>query len=197
MAPYFETAKSFAEVPITEDGVETASFLLAATDFLNMFDLLGSSVFGFVQSDMRSNLAGVRERYEAHTSKSTTLEKLVLCESQEHRGHATACLVRLIRGLLFTCQALQNMQSDKSSELHTCFKQSYDVVLGHQHTFLVRSAVSLAMRAIPNRRDFYDRITQGGSHKKFDAELAKWLVGLETIVKRMRAFLEQGGYGKV
>ncbi|PCH44573.1 glycolipid transfer protein [Wolfiporia cocos MD-104 SS10] len=197
MAPLFETAKSFADVPITEDGVETALFLLATSDFLNMFDLLGNGVFGFVQHDLRNNLAGVRGRYEATSTRSTTLEKLVICEAEENQRHGTACLVRLIRGLLFTCQALQNMQNDRSSELHVCFKRSYDTVLKHHHTFIIRSAVSVAIRAIPHRHDFYTRIAQGGSHEKFDVELAKWLTGLEVIVKRLKDFLQQGGYGTV
>lgn len=46
-------------------------------------------------------------------------------------------------GLLFTCQALQNMQSDRASELHVCFKRSYDANLKHHHTFIIRSAVSV------------------------------------------------------
>ncbi|CCM02636.1 uncharacterized protein FIBRA_04740 [Fibroporia radiculosa] len=80
MAPYFETAKSFANVPITDEGVETASFLLASADFVNMFDLLGNGVFGFVQMDLKNNLAGVRDRYEANVSGSATLEQLVVME---------------------------------------------------------------------------------------------------------------------
>ncbi|KAH9926909.1 glycolipid transfer protein domain-containing protein [Fomitopsis serialis] len=180
MAPLFETAKSFVDVPITEDGVETASFLVATTDFLNMFDLLGHGVFGFVQSDLRGNLAGVRTRYEATPSQSTTLEKLVICATEDKERHSVPCLVRLIRGLLFTCQALQNMQSDKSTELHVCFKRSYDVVLKHHHTFIIRSAVAVR-----------------GSHEKFDSELAKWLDALDIIVKRVKTFLEEGGYGRV
>lgn len=50
---------------------------------------------------------------------------------------------------------------------------------------------------MPDRRDFYGRITQGGSHAKFDNELTKWLAGLEAIVLRLKAFLAQGGYGEV
>ncbi|GBE86703.1 glycolipid transfer protein [Sparassis latifolia] len=197
MAPYFETAKSFADVPITDEGVDTASFLVSSTDFVNMFGLLGSGVFAFVQADLKSNIGGVRSRYEATSDRSTTLEKLVLYEAERHECHGTACLVRLIRGLLFACQALQNMQNDDSSELHICFKRSYDTNLRHHHSFIVRSAVSVAIRAVPHRRDFYIRLTQGGSHEKFDAELTKWLAGLETIVMRMKAFLENGGYGRV
>jgi len=197
MTAYFETAKSFADVPITDEGVETASFLVSTTDFLNMFDLLGAGVFGFVQADLRSNLGGVRHRYEATTDKSATLEKLVRYEAECHERHATACLVRLTRGLLFTCQALQNMQNDRSTELHVCFKRSYDAILRHHHSFLVRSAVSVAIRAVPYRQDFYNRLAQGGSHEKFDAELERWLAGLETIVMRLKTFLEEGKYGQI
>ncbi|KZT69214.1 glycolipid transfer protein [Daedalea quercina L-15889] len=197
MAPLFETAKSFADVPITEDGVETSSFLVATTDFLNLFDLLGHGIFGFVQADLRGNLAGVRTRYEATPSQSTTLEKLVICATEDKERHSVPCLVRLIRGLLFTCQALQNMQSDKSTELHVCFKRSYDVVLKHHHTFIIRSAVAVAMRAIPHRHDFYNRLSQGASQEHFDSELTKWLDALDIIVKRLKTFLEEGGYGRV
>lgn len=101
MAPYYETAKvrrqlqplddgasavltsplpqSFSDVLITDEGVETASFLHASDDFVAMFgafcvpreftlrplicrktshlDLLGTGVFSFVQTDLRSNIA--------------------------------------------------------------------------------------------------------------------------------------------
>jgi len=49
-----------------------------------------------------------------------------------------------IRGLAFTCKALQNMQSDPNSELHVCFKRSYDEVLRHHHSFIIRSVVSVS-----------------------------------------------------
>jgi len=68
--------QSFADVPITTDGVETASFLEASDGLVNMFgafslnlcfrrtclmpfikDLLGTGVFTFVQCDIRSNIA--------------------------------------------------------------------------------------------------------------------------------------------
>ncbi|TFK37318.1 glycolipid transfer protein domain-containing protein [Crucibulum laeve] len=197
MAPYFETVKSFAEVPIAEHGVETDSFLEASDGLVQMFDLLGSGVFAFVQSDIRGNINGVRGRYESTRDNSGTLEGLVRTESGEPQKHATACLVRLIRGLCFTCKALQNMQSDTSSELHVCFKRSYDEVLRHHHTFVIRSVVSVAIRAVPRRDDFYMRISQGGSIERLDAELAKWLAGLDRIVKHMSLFLEQGSYGRV
>jgi len=199
MPPYFETVKSFADVPFTEYGVETQSFLEASDGLVQMFDLFGSAVFGFVQSDLRSNIAGVRARYDSAATRhqSGTLEALVEAENKESHKHATPCLVRLTRGLALTCKALQNMQSDKTSELHVCFKRSYDEVLRHHHSFIIRSVVSVAIRAVPRRNEFYMRIVQGGSIEKLDVELGKWLCGLESIVKHVSVFLERGGYGKV
>ncbi|KAA1470026.1 glycolipid transfer protein [Dentipellis sp. KUC8613] len=197
MPPHFETVKSFADVPIGDEGVDTSDFLEASTGLVDMFDLLGNGVFGFVQNDLRSNIAGVKLRYDAHTDTSRTLEKLVITEAEEGVRVATACLVRLIRGLAFTCHALMNVQADRSAELHVCFKRSYDIVLRHHHSFVIRSVVSLAIRAVPHRQDFYTRIAQGGSVDKLDEEMAKWLVGLDAIVTRVTAFLLEGNYGKV
>jgi len=197
MAPHFETAKSFADVPTTDEGVDTAAFLEASDGLVQMFELLGSGVFGFVQNDIRSNISGVRDRYNANQGISVTLENLVQNEAAEGHRFATACLVRLIRGLAFTCRALQHTQKDPSSELHVCFKRSYDEVLGHQHSFIVRSVVSVAIRAVPRRDDFYQRIAQGGSVEKLNVELVKWLAGLDVVVQRISGFLEQGKHGKV
>ncbi|KIY53549.1 glycolipid transfer protein [Fistulina hepatica ATCC 64428] len=201
MTPYFETVKSFADVPIGDDGIDTSAFLEASDGLVLLFDLLGNGVFAFVQNDIRSNIAGVRERFNAHRDASGTLESLVVCEKQNHVPPAPLkgipCLVRLIRGLAFSCKALQNMQEDRHCDLHICFKRSYDAVLRHHHNFAIRAVVAIAIRAVPRRDDFYHRIAQGGSKEKLDAELTKWLCGLDTIVSRMTAFLQDGGYGRV
>ena len=40
-------------------------------------------------------------------------------------------------------------------------------------------------------------MAQGGSVEKLDTELAKWLTGLDLIVKRISTFVEENQYGKV
>ncbi|KAH9989917.1 glycolipid transfer protein [Russula compacta] len=197
MAPQFETVKSFANVPITADGVETVSFLEAADGLMNLFDLLGGPIFAFVQSDLRNNIAGVRARYSAYESVSGTLENLVRADAREGGMHGTACLVRLTRGLLFTCRALQNAQEDRNAELRICFKRAYDVVLRHHHSFVIRSVVSVAIHAVPRRDDFFTRIAEGGEVEKLDIELAKWLAALDALIIRLSAFFEEGNYGRV
>ncbi|KAH9988544.1 glycolipid transfer protein [Russula vinacea] len=201
MAPQFETVKSFANVPITADGVETFSFLEAADGLMDLFgkypDLLGGPVFAFVQTDLRNNIAGVRTRYDAHKSTSETLESLVRAEAREGGMQGTACLVRLTRGLFFTCRALQHAQEDTGAELRVCFKRAYDVVLRHHHSFVIRSVVSVAIHAVPRRDDFFTRIAEGGSVEQLNIELAKWLAALESLVVRLSGFLREGNYGCV
>lgn len=55
----------------------------------------------------------------------------------------------------------------------------------------------MAIRAVPRRDIFYAKIAQGGSLQKLDEELAKWLAGLDRLVKHVKVFLEEGGYGRV
>ncbi|KAJ7875613.1 glycolipid transfer protein domain-containing protein [Mycena leptocephala] len=197
MAPHFETVKSFGDVETTDAGVNTQEFLLASDGLVAMFDLLGSGVFGFVQSDLKTNIAGVRERFNATRGESTTLEDLVRHERAQDLKHGTQCLVRLVRGLAFTCTALQTTQSEPTWALHSCFNRAYDVVLRHHHNFVVRGVVTLAIRAVPRRDHFYAQLSQGGDAEKFEAELKRWLVGLDVIVQRMKTFLADGGYGRV
>ena len=53
----------------------------------------------------------VRARYDAAPSKSATLELLVENEKGEKKRTATEGLLWLLRGLEFTCKALQNAQA--------------------------------------------------------------------------------------
>lgn len=48
--------QSYADVPTTEEGVDTSAFLEATDGLVKLFDLLGSSAFAIVQNDMRGNV---------------------------------------------------------------------------------------------------------------------------------------------
>ncbi|TFL07521.1 glycolipid transfer protein [Pterulicium gracile] len=196
MAPYFETVTSFAAVETPN--VPTQKFLEASDGLIKMFDLIGGAVFGFVQTDLKSNIAGVRRYFESTKETSPTLE--LLAESDQSSGgskEATACLVRLLRGLSLTYNALQQLQEDPNAELHVCFRRSYDRVLRHHHSFVIRSAVAVAIRAVPWRDDFYRRIAQGGPVEDLDAAMKKWLIGLQDVVDHMSAWLREKSYGNV
>ncbi len=48
----------------------------------------------------------------------------------------------LLRGLSFTCKALQNAQANKSAELSAAFTQAYEATLKQYHNFLVKGVFS-------------------------------------------------------
>ncbi|KAJ6498789.1 glycolipid transfer protein [Mycena sanguinolenta] len=202
MAPYLETVKSFAAVEITDAGVNTTQFLEASEGLVGLFDLLGSAAFSVVQNDIKGNIVKVRTRYDAAPSLSGTLEKLVENEKGEKKRTATEGLMWLLRGLSFTCKALQNAQANKSEELAAAFTKSYEGTLKKFHNFVVKGIFSVAMKACPYRADFYAKLAAdpaGGppaSDEKLNLELNQWLEALASIVARMESFYETGGYGK-
>jgi len=202
MPPYLETIKSFTEVPVTDAGVDTVEFLLAAEGLVGMFDLLGSTAFSLVQSDLKGNIAKVRVRYEATPTLSATLESLVVNEKGEKKRIATEGLLWLHRGLSFTCNALENAQKEKSTKLSDAFTTSYDGTLKKFHNFVVKGVFAVAMKACPLRADFYAKLAadpEGGepaSQEKLSEELDKWLAALRSILVRIEKFYEDGNYAK-
>ncbi|KAG8723970.1 hypothetical protein FRC12_020462 [Ceratobasidium sp. 428] len=195
MSTYFETVKkSFTDVPVTDDGVETTSFLEASEGLVGIFELLNSMAFSTVQSDLKGNIAKVRARQTSHPTESATLEKLVENEWKEKKRPATEGLMWLLRGLSFTCVALQKSQANKDHELAQSFGTAYETTLKPHHNFVVKGAFAVAMKACPYRKDLYGKL--GSPPEKVDKELDEWLAALHSIVTRMQAFYEKGGYNK-
>ncbi|PSR70963.1 hypothetical protein PHLCEN_2v13139 [Hermanssonia centrifuga] len=202
MAPYLETVKSFADVPVTDAGVDTLAFLEASQGVVGLFELLGSAAFTPVQVDLKGNIAKVRARYDADPTQSATLESLVENEKGQKKRTATEGLMWLLRGLSFTCKALQNAQANESAELSAAFTQAYEATLKQYHNFLVKGVFSVAMRACPYRQDFFTKLAAdpaGGEpvpQVKLDEELDKWLAALDAIVTRMQTFYATGKHDK-
>ncbi|KZV83025.1 glycolipid transfer protein [Exidia glandulosa HHB12029] len=196
MSTYFDTvSKSFTDVPVTEDGVDTVAFLEASEGLVKMFDLLGSTAFGIVQKDLQGNITKVRARYDAKPTESKTLESLVKNEwATEKKRTATEGLLWLLRGLNFTCTALRSSHANPSEELAASFNKSYEGTLKKHHSFVVRPLFTVAMKACPYRADFYAKL--GSPQEKVNTELGAWTAALDAIVKRLEAFYEKGGYGK-
>ncbi|KAJ8483527.1 hypothetical protein ONZ51_g4637 [Trametes cubensis] len=192
MAPYLETVKSFADVPITDAGVDTLAFLEAAQGVVGLFDLLGSAAFTPVQNDLKGNIAKVRARYDAAPEQSSTLELLVVNEKGEKKRTATEGLMWLLRGLSFTCKALQAAQANPTEELSAAFSKSYEATLKKFHNFVVKGIFSTSTRSL--------HLDPAGGPPvpadKLNEELNRWLTALDNIVKRLEDFYEKGGHNK-
>lgn len=91
----------------------------------------------------RSRSQKVQARYDAIPEKCRTLEKLVENEKGEKKRTATEGLMWLLRGLSFTCKALQNAQENKPEELSVAFTKSYEKTLKQFHNFVVKGVFSV------------------------------------------------------
>jgi hypothetical protein len=115
---FFDTLKkSFVDVPVDESkdsAIPTTAFLEAAESLITLFDVLGSTAFKPVKSDMNGNikvrlqigdassmytntLQKIRDRQLAAPALSETLQDLALNELKEKKHTATEGLVWLNR----------------------------------------------------------------------------------------------------
>jgi hypothetical protein len=164
----------------------------------------------------------VRTRYDETPTLSNTLEKLVENEKGEKKRKATEGLLWLLRGLQFTCKALQNALENASEELAEAFRKSYEGTLKAFHNFVVKGIFAVgsfspsspstavhffilfqvALKACPYRADFFEKLKAdpaGGppaSDDHLNEGLNRWLAALDGIVTRVQAFYRAGGHDK-
>ncbi|KAJ8663362.1 hypothetical protein O0I10_000601 [Lichtheimia ornata] len=182
---YFDTLKrSYTDVDIAE-GINTQQFLEATEGVVKLFDLLGSTAFSVVQSDMNGNIKKIQDRLLKDPINSSTLEGLMAAEAPEKKRVATEGLLWLSRGLDFTAQALRRSIENPAEELNVSFTKAYEATLRKHHSMMVRPVFSLAMKACPYRKDFYEKI---GAVTDAALELMKsWLAALENIIAKINA----------
>ncbi|KAG9879484.1 hypothetical protein KCU98_g4598, partial [Aureobasidium melanogenum] len=93
---FFDTVKrSFTDVPIENGKIATTQFLEAAESLTTLFDVLGSTAFKPVKSDMTGNIKKIRDRQLAAPVDSETLQDLVRNELATKKHTATEGLVWL------------------------------------------------------------------------------------------------------
>ncbi|KAK9368477.1 glycolipid transfer protein domain-containing protein [Lipomyces kononenkoae] len=191
---FFKMKRSFADVPIDENGkISTTEFLEAAESLVSLFDLLGSAAFSVVQMDMNGNIKKIRDRQLANPVISSTLQDIVLSEKVDKHRTASVGLIWLTRGLQLTAVALRrNIES--SEELAESFTKAYGETLIKYHSLVVRPVFKLAMKACPYRKDFYGKL--GDNYDAVKEQLLVWLAGLEQNVKIIMDFFESGNLAK-
>lgn len=196
MATFFDEMKtSFKDIPRKEGEISTLEFLEASESLVKLFDLLGSSAFAVVKSDMTGNINKVSTKFLSDPDNCDTLQKLILTEVKEGgKKVATQGLLWLTRGLQFTAVAMRKCIDNPDWELAKCFEKSYGETLTKYHSMLVRPVFKLAMKACPYRKDFFDKL--GNDLAKVNEQLLEWVTSLETVVEEIMKFFESGNYGK-
>ena len=96
---YFDSGKkSFNDVPVkADDAIPTTDFLEASETVADLFDVLGSTAFKPVKSDMVGNIKKIRDRQLEAPVDSETLQDLVRNELKTKKHTATEGLLWLTR----------------------------------------------------------------------------------------------------
>ncbi|KAJ2724307.1 hypothetical protein GGI07_002081 [Coemansia sp. Benny D115] len=191
--------RSFENVSITDDGIDTVQFLEAASGVVMLFDVLGSTAFLPVKTDLNGNIAKIRAKYDSDPAAFNTLQKIVLAEAvPDSSGKldrtATQGLLWLNRGLEFTAHGVSNNLKNTKAEVSDSFVIAYGNTLKQFHNFIVKGIFSLAIKACPSREDFYKLL--GSDLEEVTKRLAVWVDALQDIVLRLNVFYSKGAYGK-
>ena len=139
-------ARNYTQVIINEKNeVDVVTFLEATEAMFALLDLLGSTAFSPVKSDMAGNVAKIRTKFLSNPVAYPTLQSIVLAEKKENKmkGGASEGLLWLKRGLEFTSQALRRNTDDQNEELSVSFQLAYQNSLSKYHSFLVKPIFSV------------------------------------------------------
>ena len=194
MTTFFDGKKSFADVKVSDDKIDTAGFLEASEALVKLFDLLGSSAFAVVQKDMTGNINKIRSKLLSDPMGAGTLQDLILSEAPTKTKTATQGLLWLSRGLEFTSRAMRETVNNPDRELTKTFTDAKTATISQYHGMLIKPVFKLAMKACPYRKDFFEKL--GSDQAKVAEELEKWLAALEKIVKNIMEFFASGNYAK-
>lgn len=143
---------------IPEDGkINTQMFLDACSQIVPFFDVLGSTAFAPVKSDINGNITKLLKKYDTDKEKFVTLQDIVNSEIEEKttkaKNSATDALLWLKRALSFIRVFLQEVLTGEE-DLVKCAKKAYESSLKQYHGWIVQGIFSLAMKAVPYRKDF-------------------------------------------
>ncbi|KAK6201491.1 glycolipid transfer protein domain-containing protein [Scheffersomyces amazonensis] len=182
MSTFFdEMKKSFVDVKIVDNKIDSVDFLDASESLVKLLDLTGSSVFAIVQKDMTSNISDIRKTL--HLQGSNTLQDIILSEAICYPDDRFAIppLLRLSRELQFISQSIRETVENPGDELASTFTRTYDKTLSQYHSTLIKSDFKLTLKSCPKRKEFYEKL--GADQEKVNKQLSEWLVALEHIVK--------------
>ncbi|XP_068748310.1 glycolipid transfer protein-like isoform X1 [Montipora capricornis] len=161
----FFSEASHRFLPIPEDGrIDTEPFLDAASQVVPFFDVLGPTAFAPVKSDINGNIKKLREKYAQDLEKFKTLQDLVESEMQAgttlEKNSATDALLWLKRALQFIIVFLEEVLTGEE-DLVKCAKKAYEYSLKKFHGWIVQGIFSVAMKAVPYRKDFMNKLGRG------------------------------------
>jgi len=183
--------------PLPEDGkVNTDLFLKACSEIVPFFDVLGSTAFAPVKSDINGNISKLRKKYDTNPEKFVTLQDIVNSEIEEKttkaKNSATDALLWLKRALSFIRVFLEEVMTGEE-DLVKCAKKAYENSLKKFHGWMVQGIFSLAMKAVPYRKDFMKALGPDTTEDVILEEMKVTVTDMATNMDQLNAFYLETG----
>lgn len=175
----------------TEDSVEVVmdEYIQIFQQLYKFFCMLGT-VFSFVGSDVKSKLEILQEYREGENKDSyETVERMLAYEKstgylEENKlSSGSRTFLRLHRALVFVSQFLDKTLYIKEDEgtYHVC-KEAYKGTLSKFHPWLIQKGATLAMYALPTKKEFFKRVCDGHfEYEEVDALLVEAIKNTQQI----------------
>ncbi|XP_066913847.1 glycolipid transfer protein-like [Clytia hemisphaerica] len=178
--------------PIPEDGkINTDAFLKACSEIVPFFDVLGSTAFAPVKSDINGNIAKLRKKYDTNQEKFITLQDIVNSEIESNttkaKNSATDALLWLKRALSFIRVFLEEVMTGEE-DLVKCAKKAYENSLKQFHGWMVQGIFSLAMKAVPYRKDFMKSLGPDTTEDVVLAEMKETVTTMAANIDQLNQF---------
>jgi len=159
------------------------------------FNLMGT-IFSFVTSDVNSKLSILQYHLASEAGDHyKTVEEMIQYEvangittesiksGKQPSGSRT--LLRLHRALQFLillfCELAQSSES-----FSTVVGEAYNATLANHHPWVVRSAVSVALYAVPSRSSLIQRLDSEGSEERIADQLNAAVLAMQPVYDRIQ-----------
>eukprot|EP00741_Cyanophora_paradoxa_P019375 tig00021127_g18703.t1 len=175
--------------------VDIQHFLAATESLLPIFDALGFSVLSIAKNDIRGNMQKLQN---AHTQSglagSRDLWQLLAHETRlpggpPHNGGVSSVLW-LRRAFDFIYVFLEGVRT-RNEKLRHSASHAYDRTLARFHGGVVRTTVSLAMKALTSREKFLGAL--GSDERAVLQDIAEFLVPFRSLIAGIEHFYRSHG----
>jgi len=138
----------------------------------------------------------LRKKYDTNPEKFVTLQDIVNSEIEEKttkaKNLATDALLWLKRALSFIRVFLEEVMTGEE-DLVKCAKKAYENSLKKFHGWMVQGIFSLAMKAVPYRKDFMKALGPDTTEDVILEEMKVTVTDMATNMDQLNAFYLETG----
>jgi len=163
------------------------------------------TIFSFVSSDVHSKIATLQHHMASDVGHHyTAVEKMVEYEvasgitagMSSGQPSGTRTLLRLHRAMEFLILLFYEMaqsSADSAETFSALVGRAYNATLANHHPWVVRSAVSVALYAVPSRSSLVQRLDPDGSEKRIIDQLNAAVLAMQPVYDRVQDLFSANG----